>query len=81
MLSDSRTGSPAAFCGANVTVTLPNVRLWLEHFDRDLPIVFDVMSEIHGRHAALTELALDAIPLGQGAAKAGRSVGNSASYL
>ena len=35
--------------------------LGAEHLDRDLAIVLEVISQEHGRHAALAELALDAV--------------------
>ena len=42
---------------------LPDFRL--EHLDRDVAIVFDVVRQIHGRHAASAELALDAVAVGK----------------
>ena len=33
----------------------------MQHFDRNIAIVFDVMREIHGRHPARAELAVYAI--------------------
>jgi len=37
----------------------------LEHFDRDIAIVLDVVREIHGGHAAGAEFAFNAIAVGQ----------------
>ena len=37
----------------------------LQHLERDLALVLEVLGEIHGRHAALPELALDAVAIGQ----------------
>ncbi len=44
-------------------------QIGLEHLDRDLAIVFEVAREVHGRHAARAELALDAIAVGEGGLK------------
>jgi hypothetical protein len=33
----------------------------LEHFERDLSVVPEVMSQVHRGHAALAEFALDAV--------------------
>ena len=40
--------------------------LRLQHLDRDLAIVLQVLGEIDRRHAALAELALDAVAIGEG---------------
>ena len=40
--------------------------LGLEHLDRDLAAVLQVLGEVHRRHPALAELALDAIAVRQG---------------
>src|SRR6185437_13839523 len=37
----------------------------MQHLDRDVAIVLEIVSEIHRRHAAGAKLALDPIPLGQ----------------
>ena len=37
----------------------------VEHLDRDAAIVLHVVREVHGRHAAATELALDAVAIGE----------------
>jgi hypothetical protein len=41
----------------------------MEDLDGDVAVVPDVMREVDGGHAALSELALDAVPVGQCAAK------------
>jgi hypothetical protein len=40
-------------------------KLWVEHFNGDLPFVTDVAREIDGRHSAAAELALDHVPIRQ----------------
>ena len=40
-----------------------------QHLDRDLAVVLEVLGEIDGGHAALAELALDAVAVGEGGAK------------
>jgi hypothetical protein len=40
-------------------------QLGTEHLDGDLAIVLQVLGEIDGRHAALTELPLDAVAVGE----------------
>ena len=39
--------------------------LGVQHLDRDLPVVLDVLGEIHRRHPALAELTLDPVAIGQ----------------
>ena len=41
-------------------------QLGLQHLDRDVAVVLEVVGEIHGRHAALAQLALDPVAVGQG---------------
>ncbi len=41
-------------------------KLWLEHLDRDLAVVLEVLGQVDRRHAALAELALDPVVVGQG---------------
>ena len=38
----------------------------LEHLDGDLAVVLHVVGEVDGRHAALAELTLDLVGVGQG---------------
>ena len=37
----------------------------LQHLERDFAIVLQVVREVHGRHAAVPELALDAVAVGE----------------
>ena len=41
-----------------------------QHLERDLAVVLQVVGEIHGRHAAGAELALEAVAAGEGGAEA-----------
>ena len=40
-----------------------------QHLERDEPVMLAVAREIHGRHAAATELALDLVAVGKGGAE------------
>ena len=44
--------------------------LGLEHLDRDLSVVPQVLGEVDRRHAARAELALDAVAVGEGGREA-----------
>ncbi len=46
-----------------------------EHLERDEALMLDVAGEIHRRHAASAELALDEVAIGQGVAKTGWDLG------
>ena len=37
-----------------------------QHLDRDLAVVLEVLGEVDGGHAALAELALEAVAVGTG---------------
>jgi hypothetical protein len=37
----------------------------LQDFDSDLPLVFEILRQVHGRHAARAELAFDAVSISQ----------------
>ena len=37
-----------------------------QHLDRDLAMVFEVLGEVHRRHAARTQLFLDGVAVGEG---------------
>ena len=74
-------------CGCcRLAVTLISVRkrsppmtareLRVEDLDRDLAAVLQVLGEVDGGHAALAELALEAVAVGQG----GREPGFSAAH-
>ena len=41
-------------------------KLGLEDLERDLAVVLEVLGEVHRGHAALAELTLDAVAVGQG---------------
>ena len=43
----------------------------LEHLERDLPLVLEVVGQVDGRHTALTDLALDAVAALEGGVQAG----------
>ena len=49
-------------------------QLRLQHFQGDLPLVFQVIREIHRRHPALTEFGLDAVGAFEGCVQAGDGV-------
>src|SRR3990172_6607359 len=53
----------------------------LQHLDRDLTVVLEVLGEVHGRHPSRAELALHAISLGEGGGDAGDRLGHSRSGL
>ena len=44
-------------------------QLGVQDLDGNMATVLDVFGEVHGRHAALTELALDAVAVGEGSAE------------
>ncbi len=47
-----------------------------EDLDRDLAFVLQVLGQIHGGHAALTELALEAVSVGESVSEAGGKLGH-----
>src|SRR2546422_3796586 len=53
-----------------------------EHLDRHLAVVLPVLREVHGRHAAATELAVNGVTVrerrGEGGVRFGHSRGNMA---
>jgi hypothetical protein len=51
-------------------------QLWLEHLQRDLPLVLQVVGKIYRGHASLTELSLDVVAPLQGSVQACRGVGH-----
>ena len=51
-------------------------QLGTEHLDGDLAIMLEVMREIDRRHAACTQLAVEAVAIGQGTLKSGLEVGH-----
>jgi hypothetical protein len=40
--------------------------VWIEHFHRDSAIVLDVARQVHGRHPAAANFAVEQIPIGEG---------------
>jgi len=59
--ADFRQEPFAAECGAEVG---------MQHLDRDIALVFQVVREVHRSHAAGAEFALDAIAVGEGGREA-----------
>ena len=49
-------------------------QLGAQHLDRHLAIVAEVVRQVDGGHPARTELALDAVAVGEGGGKAGDGV-------
>ena len=41
-----------------------------QHFDGDVAVVFDVVGQIHGRHATGAEFFLDEVAVGEGGGEA-----------
>ena len=52
-------------------------QLGLEHLERDLAVVLEVLRQKHRGHAALTEFALDAIAVGERGGEAGKRVSHA----
>ena len=48
---------------------------WVDHLDRGRAVVFQVVREVHGRHPATSELALDHVMAGEGGLQARQGVG------
>ena len=48
--------------------------LWAQHLHRDAAIVLEIVRQIHGRHAARAELALESIAIGERLNEARRGV-------
>ena len=51
--------------------------LGLEDLERDLAVVLEVLGEVDGGHAALAQLALDAVAVGEGGGEASRASAQS----
>ena len=47
-----------------------------QHLDRDLAVVLEVVGEVDRGHAALAQLALKAVAVGEGGGEAGENVGH-----
>ena len=56
-------------------------QLGLQHLDGDLAVVLAVVGEVDGRHAALAELTLDLVFVGQGGVQSFEEFGHSAGGL
>jgi hypothetical protein len=52
-----------------------------QHLDRDLPVVLQVLGQIHRRHPTLAEVTFEAIAVGQGGGEAARDLGHGARVL
>jgi len=50
----------------------------VEHLDGDLAIMANVVRQVHGRHAALAQLPLDAVAVLEGGGEGGDAVGHTA---
>src|SRR5690349_8634850 len=48
-------------------------KLGLEHFEGDFPVVAKVARQVHGGHAAVSELAIDLVPAGEGGCQLGET--------
>src|SRR5690349_21402291 len=48
--------------------------LWGQYLDGHRPTVLQVFGQVHGRHPAATELALDRVPPGEGGAHFGEHI-------
>ena len=51
-------------------------QLGLQHLERDVPVVLQVLGEIDRRHATFTQLTLDGVAAFQGAVQASDGVGH-----
>ena len=49
----------------------------VEDLDGDLAVVLEVVGEVDGGHAALAELALEAVAVGEGGGEAGDGIGHA----
>jgi hypothetical protein len=65
-------------CGCwRFAVVWISARLGLEDLERDLAVVLLVPRQVDGRHAPLTELALDHVAAREGGVQAGDGVGHA----
>ena len=55
-------------------------QLGAKHLHRHRPAVFQVLGEVHRGHAALTQLSLEAVAVGEGGRQARKSVGHLATF-
>ena len=56
--------------GAKALAAQRRAEIGVQHFDRDIAIVFDVVREVHGGHAAGAELAIEAVAAAKGGGEA-----------
>jgi hypothetical protein len=71
-----RTVSPLA-TATNTRGAQHGSEFRLEYLQRDPAIVLQVLGEVHGRHTALTELALDAVAVRKRGCQAGWYLGHA----
>src|SRR5712672_634057 len=57
-----------------------SAKLLLQDLDRDLPLVLFLLGEVHGRHSAMPDQALDRVPVGERVDERGRRVSHGAEY-
>ncbi len=50
-----------------------------QHLDRDLALVLQVLSEVHGRHAAFAQVAFDLVAVSEGGRESGGDLGHEKS--
>ena len=50
-----------------------------QHLDRDVTVVLEIVGQEYARHPALAQLALEAVPRGQGVAQSFKKLGHGAS--
>ncbi len=51
-------------------------QLWLQHFDGDMPIVFEVTGQVHRGHTTGAEFFFDLVFVGEGGGEAGEDIGH-----
>jgi hypothetical protein len=56
-------------------------KLGTQHLDRDLPVVLEVLGEVDRRHAALAQLALDRIAIGERQTEPVLEIGHEVPWL
>ena len=56
-------------------------QLGAQHLDRHLAVVLQVLGEVDGGHAALAELALDAVAVGEGRLQSGYRLGHRGLWM
>ena len=51
-------------------------QLWLQYFDGDIPIVFEVAGQVHRGHTTGAEFFFDLVFVGEGRGEAGEDIGH-----